>query len=147
MPEFLRPYCRIRLDLSLEYYTAHYTQSGKYDWEDACQCLGCIDLRTAKRHITDIRAEVPKMTLELTQLLSHKSGFVTDALAAPDTPPSSMLALRVNQVGEYHRLLYGNQPLITPGFYTTLMIVHGWLGGRNLSTSYVARSKKIHDTS
>lgn len=147
LPEFLRPFCRIRLDLSMGFYTVNYTKSGKYNWEAACAYLGCIDIRTAKRHITDIQVAVPIMILELTQVLSHKSGFVTDTSSSPDMPPASLLTLRVNQVREYHTLLYGNLPVVIPEFYTIGYAAHLWFCGRNFSTSYVSRTVKWHDTS
>jgi hypothetical protein len=147
LPEFLRPYCRIRLDLDLEYYTVNYIDSGKYDWEDACAFLGCIDTRTARRHLADIQSNVPRMNLELSHVMSHKSGFITDTESPPDTPPAMVLALRVVQVRGYHVSLYGNLPPITPGFYTPLGIIHTWFCGRNLSTSYVLKTPLCHDTS
>jgi hypothetical protein len=147
LPEFLRPYCRIRLDLSLEYYTVNYTDSGKYDWEDACTFLGCMDTRTARRHLTDIQSNVPEINLGLSHILSHKSGFVTVTETHPGTPPASMLSSRVYLVYEYHTLLYGNLPQISPGFYTPVWVAHAWFCGQDLSMSYVLKSPKAHDTS
>jgi hypothetical protein len=147
LPGFLKPYRRVRLDLSLEFYSHNYTDSGGYNWEDVCTFLGCIDIRTAKRHISELQTNVPRMNLELTQLMSHKSGFFTAEETSPDIPPVNLLALRVRQVHQYHVLLFGNLPSIAPGFYTPAWVTHAWFCSRKLSTSYVLKNHKPHDTS
>jgi hypothetical protein len=147
LPGFLRPYCRIRLDLSLEYYTTNYTVSGTYDLEDTCNVLGCIDIRTARRHLGDLQANVPVINLELSHVVAHKSGFFTEREGAPDTHPVTALATLVAQVKEFHTRLYGNQPPASPHFYSALGVTHVWFCGLNLSTSYVLKTPKPHDTS
>jgi hypothetical protein len=143
----LRPYCRVRLDLSLEYYTTNYTDSGTYDLEDSCNFLGCIDIRTARRHLSDLQSNVPVINLELSQMLAHKSGFYTERAGAPDTQPVELLAMLVAQVEEFHTRLYGNRPPASPYFYSALGVTHVWFCGLNLSTSYVIKAPEGRDTS
>ena len=147
LPVFLRPYCRVRLDLGLEYYTTNYTDSGIYDLEDACNFLGCIDIRTARRHLYDLQSNVPVINLELSQVLAHKSGYFTARDGAPDTHPVTLLAKLVAQTKELHTFLYGNKTPVSPYFYSVLEVAHVWFCGLNLSTSYVLKAPEAHDTS
>jgi hypothetical protein len=147
LPGFLKPYCRVRLDLSLEYYSTNYTHSGTYDLEDACNFLGCIDIRTARRHLCDLQSNLPVINLELSQVLAHKSGFFTARVGTPDAYPVTTLAMLVAQVEEFHTHLYGKQAPVSPYFYSILEVAHVWFCGLNLSTSYVSKVPKPHDTS
>ncbi|MBN2420475.1 MAG: hypothetical protein JXL81_13885 [Deltaproteobacteria bacterium] len=147
LPGFLRPYCRIRLDISLEYYRTNYIGSGKYDWEDACTFLGCHDIRTAKRHLNDLQFTIPEINLELSQVLVHKSGFFTERETLVIKQPVETLDSFVIKVKEYHNRLYGIQPSFSRYFYSILWVTHAWFSGLNLSTSYVLKAPYPHDTS
>ena len=147
LPDFLKPYCRIRLDLSLEYFRTKFNDAGTYDWEDACAFLGCNDLRTAKRHLNDLQSATPEINLELSQVLVHKSGFFNERETMPDKQPVETLDSLVAQIKEYHNRLYGIQPPVSIHFYSALWVVHAWFCGLNLSTSYVLKAPYPHDTS
>jgi hypothetical protein len=143
----MRPYCRIRLDLSIEYYTNNYTDSGTYALDDACTFLGCVDIRTAQRHLCDLQSNVPAINLELSKVLAHKSGFFIERESTLDMQPVTVLAALIAQVRELHTCLYGNQPTISSHFYSVLEVTHVWFCSMNLSTSYVLKAPTTHDTS
>jgi hypothetical protein len=125
----------------------NYNDTGTYDLEKACTFLGCIDKRTAKRHLCDIQATIPEINLELSQILAHKSGFITQHHTTPDIRPLELLENLLTRVKEYHCLLYGNLPPVNPRFYSALVVTHMCLCNFQISTSYVEKSPAYHDTS
>jgi hypothetical protein len=147
LPEFLRPYCRIRLDLSISFYAENYSASGNYNYEKACTFLGCIDKRTARRHIGDIHIAVPEINLTIKEMLVHKPGFYQAEDTAPDTPPIALLDCLLEQVREYNIRLYGNIPALDLLPYSIPGIVHWWFCGRDISMTCVSSNSNTHDTS
>jgi len=143
----LRPYCRIRLDLSLEYYARNYSASARYNLDEACAYLGCLDGRTARRHLTDIHTAIQEINLGLKEVLAHKSGFFHARNLAPDTPPAASLESLLEQVKEYHIMLDGICPEVNPLPPSCLGVVQGFFYGIEISTTFVSVGSKTHDTS
>lgn len=79
LPAFLIPRCVIRLDHVLE---AAELPAEKRTVNRVCECLGCIDPRTAGKHLSALGEAINRVTLEL----SHRRSSSPEL---GDLPPSS----------------------------------------------------------
>ena len=133
LPEFLKRFCRIRIDLAFMFLRRHYSPSGKYNLEEACVFLGCIDKRTARRHLAETEGLVKAAGRELQQELSHKSGFIVLQALPPEAGPIRVLDDLVVKLREYHIHLHGKLPALDSIPFSALSAVHRCSNGLKVS--------------
>ena len=68
LPSFLIPHCVIRLDTTLQAYKI--PEKDKELVEKACELMGCIDERTARRHLAGINLAVGTASLQLAEIIA-----------------------------------------------------------------------------
>jgi hypothetical protein len=64
LPDFLIPFARMRLDAVVE--AGRRKESGS-TLEECCRILGCIDLRTARKHLERLEETAGKVALRLAE--------------------------------------------------------------------------------
>jgi len=79
LPEFVIPGCVIRLDAAVKALETADTL------EDACDIMGCLDERTARRHRDAAAAAIARVCLRLAEEIS----FVPHLARPPWTPPGT----------------------------------------------------------
>ena len=90
LPEFLTPRCVIRLDYLQE---AAALPREEQTPGRVCEILGCIDPRTARRHLFELNDAITRVTVELACLRSSTPELGALPTGTPSTHPMSLLAL------------------------------------------------------
>jgi hypothetical protein len=145
LPTFLRPNCRVRLDLVFAFYQAH-SKADRYDLESGCDWLGCLDKRTVTRHLAVMRKAVGQSNTELAAFLAHRPGFANLVQVEPPMQELTILDELSKQVKAF-MLQLGQPALLAESDYTALKLIHEHLCGVKFSITYVSFPPPTYDTS
>lgn len=89
LPDFLIPYSRIRLDAALAAYQMRIEGASI----EACSlAMGCIDLRTVRKHFSRLEQVVTQTSLTIAQQLSHLTQYVSFSQHQPAIEPMAKLS-------------------------------------------------------
>jgi len=102
LPEFLVPGCVIRLDHLEEAHEAKRAGAGK---ERLCEVLGCLDDRTARRHLRCYGEAIDEVALLLAEVRAARPELGELPKITPDTSPVDRLELlwQAEQVASQRR--------------------------------------------
>ena len=134
LPDFIIPYARMRLDKVVE--AGRKKESGS-SLEDCCRLIGCIDLRTARKHLKRLEEAAKEIALTLAERQAaavhlHGPGKELRPLA-----PFERLEELFSREEEAH-LRAGGGGLRTP-VLRTLLQAELWKNRGKVLMSYVSR--------
>jgi hypothetical protein len=96
LPDFLIPQCVIRLDHLVE---AARESTGERTTERVCENLGCIDPRTARKHLERLESASGQLSLELAEGASS----TPELGRIPDADPAATAFMRFESLIERKR--------------------------------------------
>ncbi|MDZ7794224.1 MAG: hypothetical protein U5P10_11225 [Spirochaetia bacterium] len=95
LPDFLIPYSPIRLDRVLEAERSRREEGARL--EDCSYILGCLELRTVRKHLKRLHTAAASVALQLSEYLAH----IPQYARLPEPQPGQCTVLRLNSL--YHR--------------------------------------------
>lgn len=98
LPDFLVPHGVIRSDKVLE---------AVGNIEKVCSILGCIDSRTARKYLTRFNEAIERISLSLTERLSHYPKEDLIPSYRPETPILSYVHTLIHKINELQIFLHG----------------------------------------
>jgi len=144
LPEMLSPFCVIRQDLVLEFYKE--IENNKITskvLEKASAQIGCIDLRTAAKHIKRIKYRLENCQKKITEHLSHR--YYDLPRITPDTGPIASTKLFITALSDCFTKQFGK--IIPDGYFTILSIINYLNIRDDFSTTYACKTTAKDDTS
>lgn len=140
----LSRYCVIRQDLSLAAYKQFERKPlDSSTLEKIAIQLGCVDLRTARRHMKRIKQKLQDIQKTICEFLSCK--FVSIPDSKPDTSLSQATDICITGLSEYFTQTYGK--VIPEEFFEVLRILNYLDHHENFSTTFVCQIPSFQDTS
>jgi len=143
-PDFLSRYCVIRQDLVFEAYSQMDDEKPSIKFlEDLSLKLGCMDLRTANKHITRIQKRLGKVQKIISEFLSRRYYNIPEI-----TPQRSMISATeavISCLSNYLVSIYGK--VIPDTHYEVLSIMNLLVLRSDISTTFAFNSVTFQDTS
>lgn len=132
LPDFLIPYSPIRMDRVLE--AEHARRVDGAPLEDCSLIMGCLELRTVRKHLKNLQKVSEEAALEISRELSH----VPQYARLPETDPEQNSVMRLYTL--YKILL---QAAAAAGHHVAgqrqILLAQWWKCVGRLSTSCVSR--------
>ena len=133
LPDFLIPYSPIRLDWILE--AERMRREDGAPLEDCCRIMGCLELRTVRKHLKHLQKVSEEAALEISRELAH----VPQYARLPETDPEQSSFMRLYTLYKILLQAAAAAGLPAAGLRQSLQ-EHWWhLVGRQ-STSCVSRA-------
>jgi len=140
----LSRYCVVRQDLSLAAYKQFEHESlDSSTLEKIAIQLGCVDLRTARRHMNKIKQKLQDTQKTICEFLSNQ--FSSIPQIKPDINLSQATEICITGLSEYFTQTYGK--VIPEEFFEVLRILNYLDHHENFSTTFVCRIPPFQDTS
>jgi len=144
LPELLSPFCVIRQDMVLEFYKGIENKKITSEiLENASIKLGCIDLRTADKHIKRIKDRLENSQKKITEHLS--CSYDDLPMMTPDTGLIASTKLYILALSDCFTKRFGK--IIPDGYFSILSIINYLNLRDNFSTTYACKTVNIQDTS
>lgn len=89
LPDFLIPYSPVRLDRVLE--AEHERKVNSASIADCSYIMGCIELRTVRKHFKRLRAVAAAVALQLSEYLAHAPQYARLPEPQPEQCPVARL--------------------------------------------------------
>jgi len=102
LPDFLVPHGVIRSDKVLE-----AVENNERNIDKVCSILGCIDSRTARKYLTRFNEAIKRISLSLTEKLSHHPKEDLIPSYRPDTPVLTYVHALIYKINELQIFLHG----------------------------------------
>lgn len=131
LPDFLLPHSPIRMDLVLE--AGRRRREEKASLEDCSLVMGCLELRTVRKHLNNLEITAALSVLDLTGELSHTPQYAR----LPEAAPDQCAVMRLYTVhGIYLRAAAAaGRPAIP---LRQILLTHWWKLARGSPTSCVS---------
>jgi len=140
----LSPYCVIRQDLSLEsYIELNEKKPDAKALEDISLKLGCIDLRTARKHISRIEQKVSNTQKSIAEFLSSK--FQNLPHLTPNIGVVTSAKTFILELSGYFTKAYGK--IISDSFFSLSSIINVIDRRDTFSSTFVYKTTPFQDTS
>jgi hypothetical protein len=144
LPEMLSPFCVIRQDLVLEFYKGIENKKITSEiLENASIRFGCIDLRTADKHIKRIKDRLENSQKKIIEHLSYSYSDLP--MITPDTGLIASTKLYILALSGCFTKQLGK--IIPDGYFSILSIINYLNLRDNFSTTYACKTLSIQDTS
>lgn len=138
VPDFVKWYARIQFDLIVAVYMEIGSQLTAKKLEYACLKLGCIDLRTARKHLRDIDEQIKRNNEQLYTFLAMKPGFAS--LPTEIVPGESNIAILKMLVIKFKDYLQRSGTIVHYPDITVYTVTHHMVYSAKFSISFVWKS-------
>lgn len=133
LPDFLIPYSPIRLDWVLE--AERRRREDNASLEECCQVMGCLELRTVRKHLKRLHDLAGAVALDLSGQLAHSPQYKR----LPEPNPEQVVMQRLLIIHDLH-----SQAAARAGHRAIslrhVLQVHWWHFYVKVSTSCVSRA-------
>ena len=102
LPDFLVPHGVIRSDKVLK-----AIENSEKNIDKVCSILGCIDSRTARKYLARFNEAIERISLSLTERLSHYQKEDLIPSYQPDTPVLTYVHTLIYKINELQIFLHG----------------------------------------
>lgn len=145
LPSFLEPFCVIRRDLALAAFNnfENNERLKTSNKEEIALRLGCIDLRTASRHMRLIAEKLHSTQNQICDFLSFHNNSIPHLKPGINSCNATLILIR--QLKECSCAMVGN---IFPSYFFTILNLMKHLDYyKYFSMTFVSSSKNFWDTS